>query len=109
MQANEGGLGREREKRTSIMEIANAEQVIAVQKAERKCEREWSVILQKQLGDEQTRGAQMQLQCNRAERAYKLREVDLQRLLGVEHAARMEEQNEHKVGFLFCCLSFLYL
>ena len=65
--------------------------------------------LQKQLGDEQTRGAQMQLQCNRAERAYKLREVDLQRLLGVEHAARMEEQNEHKVGFLVCCLSFLYL
>ena len=94
------------------MEIANAEQVIAVQKAERKCEREWSVIvktLQKQLGEEQTRAVQMQLQCNRAERAYKLREEDLQRLLGLEHAVRMEEQNEHKVGISFCCLSFLYL
>jgi hypothetical protein len=84
------------------MEIASAEQGIAVHKAERRCEKEWSEILktlQKQLGDEQTRGAQMQIQCNRAERAYTLREAELQRQLGLEHAARMVDQNEHKVGF----------
>ena len=84
------------------MEISSAEQVIAVHKAERRCEKEWSVILktlQKQLGDEQTRGAQMQIQCNRAERAYTLREAELQRQLGLEHAARKLDQNEHKVFF----------
>ena len=41
----------------------------------------------------------MQIQCNRAERAYTLREAELQRQLGLEHAARKVDQNEHKVGF----------
>ncbi len=50
------------------MEISNAEQVTAVYKAKRRCEKELSVILktlQKQLGDEQTRGAQVQISCRR--------------------------------------------
>ncbi len=78
------------------MDIASAELVAAVQKAERKCEREWSVILktlQKQLGDEQTRGAQMQLQCNRAERAYKLREAEVQRQLGLDFLCGSHTRN----------------
>jgi hypothetical protein len=51
-------LTREREKRTRVTDIARAEYVSEIEKAEQKSAREWSGIttgLQKQLGDEQKR------------------------------------------------------
>ena len=73
-------MGRERDKRTQTMEIASVEHGIAIQKAERKRDREWGAIsnrLQKQLGEEQTRVAHLQLQSVRQERMFKFVRQDL--------------------------------
>ena len=94
-------LTREREKLTRVTEIARAEHVSEIEKAERKSAREWSGIttgLQKQLGEEQKRVVELQKHGTRSERAYQLRTAALEEKLGAEHAARLREQDDYKVA-----------
>jgi hypothetical protein len=94
------------------MTIASGELFPAIRKVERKSEREWTVnveTLQKQVGEEQTRGAQMQLQSTRAEVSFQKRVGRLELELAQEYAARKEEQDDYKVTIIFSCLRFPYL
>jgi hypothetical protein len=74
---------------------------------------EWSVsikTLQKQLGEEQHRGAQMELERTRLERSFRQRESDQELALAREQAARKHEEDGHKVALFFGELAgFLYL
>jgi len=105
-------LTREKEKRTRVTDIARAEYVSDIEKAERKSAREWSGIttgLQKQLGDEQKRVVELQKQGTRLERASQLRIAALEEKLGAQHAARLREQDDNKVAsYLDPCPSFPY-
>jgi hypothetical protein len=110
--ANAVALQRERDKRQRTTTIASGELVLAIRKAERKSEREWAVIvetLQKQVGVEQTRVAQMQLQSTKAEVSYQKRAGRLERDLAQEYAARKQEQDDYKVTLCCSCLRIHYL
>ncbi len=95
------------------MTIASGELVLAIRKAERKSEREWAIIVEtlqkQQVGAEQTRVAQMQLQSTRAEVSYQKRAGRLERELAQEYAARKQEQDDYKVTIFISCLRFPYL
>ena len=82
------------------MEITSVEHGIAIQKAERKRDREWGTIsnrLQKQLGEEQTRVAHLQLQSVRQERMIKSREAGHEQQLKEQHVTRQREQDAYQV------------
>jgi hypothetical protein len=73
---------------------------LAIQKAERKRDREWVTIsnrLQKQLGEEQTRVAHLQLQSVRQERMFKSREAGHEQQLKEQHVTRQREQDAYQV------------
>ncbi len=65
--------------------------------------------LQKQVGAEQTRVAQMQLESTRAEVSYHKRAGRLEREVVQEYAARKKEQDDYKVTIFCSCLRVPYL
>ncbi len=94
-------MGREREKRHRTTEIEREELRVAIQKAERKRDTEWTAsmkTLQKQLGDEQKRVAQMQLQMSRNDTSYLKRLEEDELALSREQAARKLGEEGHKVA-----------
>jgi hypothetical protein len=113
-------LRRERDKRNRTIEIERAEHEVAIERAERKRDAEWTASvksLQKQLREEQSRVAQMLLDRRKSERTYENRELEQKLALAREQASRKLAEDGHKVirfksgrlvplfmiCFLFCC------
>ena len=98
---------REKGKHERTHEIQLAQHVLDVQKCERKSERGWkglTATLQKQVGLEQTRNVDIQLQWTRAQSKFNQSVLALESKLCKEHAARKIVRDELEV-----CLSFLTL
>ena len=113
-------MRRERDKRNRTIEIEKAEHEVAIDRAERKRDAEWTAslkTLQKQLREEQNRVAQMLLERRQGERTYQNRELEQKLALAREQASRKLAEDGHKVSrflgaglvslfmicFLFCC------
>lgn len=106
-------MKHERDNRDRKLAIQAAAHVADGQKAERLIGREWKLItaaLQKQVGLEQTRVANIQSQLNRAEETFKECVIQLELKLAKQNTLRLKEQDEFKVGrtilyFMICFLS----
>ncbi len=93
-------MRRERDKRNRTIEIERAEHEVAVERAERKRDAEWTASvksLQKQLREEQNRVAQMLLERRKGEQTYENRELQQELALAREHASRKLAEDGHKV------------
>ena len=94
-------LKHERENRERTLGIQAAQHVEDGRKAERQIGREWKSLttkLQIQVGQEQTRVANMQLQLNNAEKKFKECVLTLELKLAQQNTARVQEQDAFKVG-----------
>ena len=104
LQQGTDSLLRERASHERTNAIQLAQHVLDVHRAERRSEREWktlSVTLQKQIGLEQTRIADIQLQWTRAQNKFTERVSHFEIKLAKEHAARMLVHAQLEVFPLF--------
>jgi hypothetical protein len=105
-------LKHERDNRDRKLAIQAAAHVGDVQKAERVIGREWKKItaaLQKQVGLEQSRAANIQLAWHRAEKTFNESVIQVELKLAKQNTLRLKEQDEFKVGlfisyFMICFL-----
>jgi hypothetical protein len=111
LQQGTDALLRERAKHERSYEIQAAQNVLDIKKAERNSTREWktiSVTLQNQVGLEQTRNADIQLQWTRAQSKFNVQVQHLESKLAKEHAAcmvirvQLEVSSPTLPNFLIC-------
>jgi hypothetical protein len=93
-------LKHERKNHERALAIQAAQHVEDRKKAERQIGREWKSLtatLQKEVGGEQTRVADIQIQWNRAEKTFKECVLKLELKLAKQNMARLQEQDGFKV------------
>ena len=93
-------LVHEREKRDRTYDIQAAQFARDVQVAERKIDREWKTItetLQRQVGLEQTRIADMSIQSDKDQRTFTDTVLRLERLLAKEQGERQKQLDATEV------------
>ena len=94
-------MRRERDKRNRTIEIERGEHAVAMDRAERKKDAEWTTSLkslQKQLREEQNRVAHLLLERRKSEQRHEKRELEQQLALAREQASRKLAEDGHKVN-----------